>query len=163
MLWVSPRYIPYTMVGIIQNPDSGSWIISHRNIGMHLYQSPPQCKTQTSKCCGRLEYHRFGRRRGSTFQWCFYGCNHSGNVKGFPIEIVCTRSMVTFIGSQGQQPLLCALSTADSLSYPASIGSTGGISKNNISGLTIFMMALWDGVTVWLVCTVTTTASKLHR
>ncbi len=74
-----------------------------------------------------MENHEFWSP-GSTFQWRFYGGNYIGIFWGSSIGLGRADVEVTFtrLPKASTRPLLCALSTAESLSCPKSIGSIGG-------------------------------------
>jgi hypothetical protein len=64
-----------------------------------------------------------------TFQWCFYWCNYIGHTDFLRFANWTSSSGRRgnfYQVPEGQHPLLCALSTAESLSCPKSIGSIRG-------------------------------------
>jgi hypothetical protein len=118
----------------------GIWKIPLRSIGVPPYQT--RCKW--ARTASRTRYNeKISKKKnlflwimenhelwspGSTFQWCFYGGNYIGSFWGSLIELARPDGAVTFtrLRRASSSLLLCALSTAESLSCPKSIGSIGG-------------------------------------
>ena len=108
----------------------GAWIISHRNIGVPPHQTgwkwtrtaKPKMLRKTAKSRFLIASQHFSmvllwRQLHRNFLRFVNWTRPSGRHGDF------------YQVAQGQHPLLCALSTAESLSCPKSIGSIGGTTR----------------------------------
>jgi hypothetical protein len=152
---------PECMVVKIQNSDSNSWIISPRNIVVPPYQtwwkwtetpksmpkSTERKKKISKKSCASIENHEFWSP-GSTFQWCFYGGSYIGIFLRFANWTRPSGRRGNFYQDPQRQHLLsCALSTAERLSCPKSIGSIGGTKIFLVNNIQVVQKQVVPGCT----------------
>ena len=107
----------------------GTWIISARSIVEPPYQTgckwtritrPAQRNKKISKKITNFDRH------AALFNGASMGQLHRDFLRFVDWSRTCGRWGNFYQVAQGQHPLLCALSTAESLSCPKSIGSIGG-------------------------------------
>ena len=124
------------MVVIIQNSDLGSWIILQRNIVESLHQTWWKW-TKTAKSTQRDKKILKKMLRKNAKSWILIASQHFSMVllwRQLHTDFLRVNNWTRPSGRrgnfyqvpQGQHPLLCALSTAESRSCPKSIGSIGG-------------------------------------